>query len=87
MKIVRIRWVDTCGYPSWRPLDEVQEKSAPDSCETVGYLIKANKRALTISQSLGATGNVDNSISIPRAAIRGKVEVLGDATMPKRGAW
>lgn len=87
MKIVRVRWVDSCGYSAWRSLADMIEQAAPDSCETVGYLIKSGKKALTVAQSLGATGNVDNTITIPRSAIRGTVETLGNTSMPKKGAW
>ena len=87
MKIVRVKWVDSLGYSRWRSLGEAQEESAPDACETVGYLIKSHPKSVTIVQSLGATGNCDNTITIPRCAIKGKVEVLGEAKMPKKGEW
>ena len=87
MKIVRVKWVDSLGYSAWRPMEEARNESIPDAIETVGYLLKSRPKSVTIVQSLGATGNCDNAITIPRCAIKGKVVVLAEAKIPTKGEW
>ena len=69
--IVEVEWVDSVSEGGWRKPAAYLEHIAPDRCRTVGYLLKSNRTLVTVFQSLSDnTGNVTDSITIPRAAVK-----------------
>ncbi len=54
MKVIRIKWVDSCSSHGWLSPDEVSPN--PGFCESVGYLVRRDKEVVTIAQSRGLAG-------------------------------
>lgn len=78
--IVEVEWVDSLRTGGWRLVEEY-EKTTPATCWTAGYLLKSNRKEVTVVQSHDpGNGNVNDSTTIPRSAVK-KITML----VPKEG--
>lgn len=66
--IVRVDWLDSCATSRWTPIDHLSDPSGAE-CVTVGFLMKENKTAISVAQSL-SPASADHIMEIPRACIR-----------------
>ena len=67
-KIVEVNWVDANGNDGWVSLKRAQTHNlAPTN--SIGYIIKKNKRQITIAQSISGDA-VDMILSIPASCIK-----------------
>ncbi len=72
-RMMFIEWHDAAGSPGWRAERDIQ--TVPAKCQSVGFLIRKTKKAITLacSRNLSNDGTpYDDSIVIPRSAIRRK---------------
>lgn len=70
MEIVEVEWIDSCGNAAWRSVEHDDEEITDLSCKTVGYLFKRTKDRVVVALNQSATGNVGDTIAIPRSAVR-----------------
>jgi len=70
MKIVEIKWVDSCSYAEvWVNKEHVSEVPfSPSDCATVGYLIQEDEDCITIAQSIN-DNQYGKLFTIPRGCI------------------
>ena len=68
MKIVYVKWIDSASLTGWRSAE--QHKGPPPYIESAGYLLEKTDEYVTLLQSMSAYGNGDNSLTIPRCAIK-----------------
>jgi hypothetical protein len=69
-----VEWIDSAGTGSWRALKEHAE-AAPKLIRTIGWVLRDDADSLVIAQSIDDLNQeevpyADNSICIPRVAIR-----------------
>lgn len=73
--VVEVEWWDACGGGgSWESLTDVL-KVEPLKVDSVGYLVKKDRRYLTIVQSTNANKDADHFLCVPRVWIT-RVTVL-----------
>lgn len=66
---VEIDWFDSVADSGWGRLEKVDNR--PSECQTMGYLVKASRLAVTVAQNHShGTGNVGDLMTIPRCNIR-----------------
>ena len=65
---VCVRWYDASSGGGWDSLKAYRERNCP-ACETMGYLLKVTKDSVTIGQTISNSGNLLDSIAIPRGWI------------------
>lgn len=68
-KVVRVDWTDSSGNPRWTRIEDLAEPAGVE-CVTVGFIVKQNKTAIAIAQSLSNGGQCDHIMEIPRCVIR-----------------
>jgi hypothetical protein len=73
-KIVEITWEDIASHQGWSPLSE-HLAAGTALCFSVGYLIRKDKKQVTILQSVCQDGDVTESLCIPRAVIQ-RIRIL-----------
>ena len=76
MKIEKITWIDSCSNPGWQHWHE--DDPRPIECESVGYPIGENEKAVTLAQSRSLEEGVlpyADLIHIPKTAIKKRVKV------------
>ena len=78
LKKVEVTWYDAAtGGLSWVLFDTL--RTSPNDglmeCQTVGYLTKLGKQAITLCQTRAENGKLGNDWSIPRKWIK-KIRVL-----------
>lgn len=67
--LVRVVWIDTVGWRAgWADQDAVNGLE-PVTCETVGWLVRETKDAVTVSDTLASNGHCQAPQAIPRRAI------------------
>ncbi len=72
MKIVRVFWIDSNARPGWHGMDcDV----SPSECSTVGYLLRSNRKNVTLCMSKSDQGNIGDIVSIPHCTVR-RIETL-----------
>ena len=76
MQIVRVQWVDSASEDGWQHKANVKHIGKLCLCESVGFLLRRNKGAITLVQSTGSFDNVAASISIPMGCVK-KITKLG----------
>ena len=69
--LVHLTWRDAAGNNSWHSLEEAKA-AAPVNIHTVGWLVKEDKRTVTIVGSYCRDGGVHNRDTIPKANITSK---------------
>ena len=78
-KIVHVRWVDSTAHTGWRK-STVSYKDDDLMCHTAGHLVREDKDSIVISASATNMGNdnfeFNNTMVIPRSALRGRIQVL-----------
>lgn len=71
-KLQIVRWVDSASTPRWRYTHEIDPK--PSECVTVGFVIHANRKAITLAQTArmdkGYEEDVNACMTIPRGCIK-----------------
>lgn len=68
--IVEIVWKDACTGGGWSDPRTYVEKEVLATCRSVGYLLDESRERVLLVQSQGErTGNVADSIAIPKANI------------------
>ncbi len=72
-----IEWEDSYHDSDWVGRRHARIDSRVSKCKTVGYLLKSNLREVTVFQSKSDTGNITDTMSIPRKAIK-SLRYLGD---------
>ena len=74
MPIVEVEWVDSNAEGGWSSVEKYEATMEEDPsllCKSSGYLLHKGKRTLMIVQSQSKkSGNIADSITIPRSAIR-----------------
>ena len=66
-KPVRIDWVDSCYTGGWQRGNNYENE--PSQCITYGVIVKRNRTALTICQSISPNG-YSEAMTIPRSVIK-----------------
>lgn len=66
--IVKVDWLDSSMEHGWQRPNKDSGGVTP--CQSVGYIIRKNKREITLAQSKGNTGNVSELISIPMSCVK-----------------
>ncbi len=61
-----IRWVDSCSYSGWQGADA---DHAVSEITSIGWEVKRTERSISISTSIGSTGNAMDVLTIPRSCI------------------
>ena len=70
-QLVEVEWMDSCTDRGWHSREEYLKTIAVDRCRTAGYLLKSSRTSLTVVQSQSdLTGNLTDSITIPRSAVK-----------------
>jgi hypothetical protein len=68
--LVRVVWVDTVGWRAgWADADAVAGLE-PITCETVGWLVRETKDAITVTDTIASNGHCQAPQAIPRCCIR-----------------
>jgi excisionase family DNA binding protein len=78
MRRVEVRWLDSCAYGRWEPVENVRGAKAA-ACISIGFLADENEEAITIVQSIAADENdseYGQPLTIPRSAIVGELRTL-----------
>jgi len=76
--VLEVEWLDTMGYSGWAQREErlrSMDKTEEMDHVSTGYLLKRTAQYIALTQSFSRTGNVGDSIQIPRRAIK-RVTVL-----------
>jgi hypothetical protein len=70
LPIVEVEWVDSRRNGGWSSREDYMDVEVPD-CRSAGYLLTSNRKhiVLVLNQD-DANGNVCDSMTIPRSAIR-----------------
>jgi hypothetical protein len=68
MQIVKVTWADSASSPGWQ--SKQHDWHSCSNCCSVGFIIKRNKRELSIAQSWSDSGNVADVITIPMRSIK-----------------
>lgn len=81
MKIVLIKWVDSCHYSGWQSFNEYERIIEDEDLNilTVGFLGKETEKCLTVIQS-GGHNNVDAIMKIPKCCVI-SVQEIGEAEL------
>lgn len=66
--IVEVEWVDSAARGHWDSIEEYRKHDIV-TCRTAGYLLKKNKRAVTIIQSQHAESGLSDAMAIPMRAV------------------
>ncbi len=69
--LVHVTWRDASGTGVWHSLEEARQCN-PISIHSVGWLIREDKRTVTVVGSFGANGSVSDRNTIPKANITSK---------------
>ncbi len=70
LRMVEVEWVDSCSLAGWRPVEEHLEDNGVANAHTMGYVIRSNRKEITIVQTWSDAGVLNASFSIPRSAVR-----------------
>lgn len=73
MKIVRVTWGDAANGAGWRSLKDIA-KERPLMIESVGFLVKRNKRRIVLAHSVGGDDGLGSTV-IPAAWVK-RVDIL-----------
>ena len=73
-RLVRVDWDDACSNDGWRPTDTL-DKAERLKIQSVGFVIRSNKKEMVLAQSLSEIDNVSCTMAIPKGCIR-KVRIL-----------
>lgn len=69
--MVEVEWVDSVRTGGWRTVEDYERAAGSAVCRSIGYTFKSNRKDIVLVQSLDpGNGNVTDSISIPRSAVR-----------------
>lgn len=67
-KIVFLEWKDSCHNEGWqKERDSLTDRIS--HCQSVGFLLRSSKKDVLICQSSSDTGNVSETLCIPRSCI------------------
>jgi hypothetical protein len=80
MPIVEVEWVDSSGYSGWQDAEDAQ-KNIQTECRSSGYLLRKDKKSVSLVQNVSDIGHVDMVMAIPRVAIK-SIRIL---EKPRRG--
>lgn len=62
-----IIWIDSSSFNGWSEIDHPMHSLA--TITTIGWLVREDKKSVTISSGLSETGKICCSLTIPRSAI------------------
>ena len=68
LPLVEVTWWDAASDADWKTFEDVRAQADEGlvECQTVGYLVKVTKRAITVSQTRARNGKLSGDWSIPR---------------------
>ncbi len=66
--IAEIKWLDARSKGGWGSVDDYGNQDLPQ-CRSVGYLVKNNRTEVQVLQSVADSGNVTDSILIPKKCV------------------
>ncbi len=66
--IVKVDWIDSCTEHGWQRASK--NSGGLIRCTSVGYIVRKNKREITLAQSKSSMGNVGELISIPMTCVK-----------------
>jgi hypothetical protein len=69
LPLVKVVWHDAQSTGSWMSLAEARAESDLVEVETVGWLIRKDKRVTTVIQTINGAGGTGNLWSIPSSWI------------------
>lgn len=67
LPLVEVTWHDAANDVAWKTFQDVRDEGHEGlvECQTVGYLVKIGRRALTLAQTRSETGKLAGNWSIP----------------------
>ena len=68
MKLVLVEWVDSASCSGWHRLDSGLDGVC--ACVSAGLLCSENEKQIVITYGKSDTGNIAETISIPRSCIK-----------------
>ena len=68
LQLVEVTWWDAASDGRWKTFEDTRAEARDGllECQTVGYLVKVGKHALTIAQTRNSNGKIGGDWSIPR---------------------
>lgn len=82
---VLVNWIDPCdSAQGWTPMGEIIHE--PVHCRSVCFLIRDDRRGITLVACLNDEGECDHALVIPRACVRSIVKLSGDEHHEKHPA-
>ena len=70
LRKAEVEWIDSVSSGRWGTREEYIEKAAVPLCWSVGYVLVNDKERIVLLQSCSDNGDVADSISIPKKAVR-----------------
>lgn len=68
---VYVEWIDSYAQHGWRHEDDLGNSQTFDSrIVSIGFLIKDTAEFITISNSVGTGGSINDPLTIPKVAIK-----------------
>lgn len=66
---IEVEWVDSATFDRWVPRDEkiIREEH---QCMTAGYLVHRDKKVIVIAGSIGESGSVCSTMTIPIGCVK-----------------
>lgn len=69
LTMVKVDWVDSCSDDAWQH-ESIALEHTVAPCSSVGYLLKKNKKEVSLSLSRSDLGKVFMVLAIPRGCIK-----------------
>lgn len=66
---VVVDWIDSCSSGRWNDIS-VYQQIDPLVCKSTGWVVRSDKKVMTLVQSIGKNGTMADSITIPRVCIK-----------------
>lgn len=63
-------WQDATSLGRWRSLEDARRAGTTTTCQTVGWLVKATRTEISLAQSIGEGGDVNDLMVIPRSEVK-----------------
>lgn len=68
-RLIRVEWDDAATTGNWRNPSEMGREERLQ-CQSVGHVVRSNKQEVVLALSISESGNMSDTIAIPRGCIR-----------------